>query len=645
MSTEAYVEKIIKAKDFAEASRHLNGLKSHLDQSGAPLPDAVSYRIISHLTTLSTGAARTAEAAASGGGNEASNLVETIVKALAAKPRDDIALNQSWKGLDALLADPATQIDEASSAELLDRLKAGRLFHQLAKSAERLVSRGNDSVTTRRLYAQALIDEGYIIPAIDVLDALSRCDALPGKEKAEVQGLLGRAYKQIYVNYVNRATAHKHTGFAAQFAPALQAAIDHYASAYDPSRPADNFWHGGNYLSLLNRAKLDGVSIKANADLPGLARGLANALEPVAQKGEDAWALATLGEAYLTLGENEKAADYFSRHAHHPKIDAFKLGGTIRQLEEVWRLEADIEGAGAILTGLKAIMSQMEAGRITLSSEEQKTIEQHAAAEDGLLQRMLPGAEMIKYRILRTIVQRGAAVCIVRHRYTSRPWGTGFLIDGRSLSSKLGDETYLLTNAHVVSDPNRGRDLMALTPFQACVYFEGADGSHQMTEYTCEPEAVWQSPASEYDATLLRLKTTIPHIKPLKPSESGALVVEDSEAGVGGTRLAVIGHPKGDELSLLLAGDITDTNGTLVDMGPRNSGSERPVYLHYKTPTEPGNSGSPVFETGSWELVGLHHAGFHEQMGRPRLGGKPGSHFANEGICIQSLREAIDKSL
>lgn len=34
---------------------------------------------------------------------------------------------------------------------------------------------------------------------------------------------------------------------------------------------------------------------------------------------------------------------------------------------------------------------------------------------------------------------------------------------------------YLLTNAHVVSDPKHGRDPMSLTPYQACVYFEGSD--------------------------------------------------------------------------------------------------------------------------------------------------------------------------
>lgn len=48
--------------------------------------------------------------------------------------------------------------------------------------------------------------------------------------------------------------------------------------------------------------------------------------------------------------------------------------------------------------------------------------------------------------------------------------------------------------------------------------------------------------------------------------------------------------------------------------------------LHYRTDTEPGSSGSPVFNN-SWELVGLHHAGWTEQDGRS----------TNEGIRISSI--------
>jgi V8-like Glu-specific endopeptidase len=69
------------------------------------------------------------------------------------------------------------------------------------------------------------------------------------------------------------------------------------------------------------------------------------------------------------------------------------------------------------------------------------------------------------------------------------------------------------------------------------------------------------------------------------------------------------------------------------------------VFLHYRTPTQPGNSGSPVLEAERWQVVGLHHAGFDESEGRAKLGGKAGRDRANEGIHINSIRGAINAAL
>ncbi|MDJ0719383.1 MAG: trypsin-like peptidase domain-containing protein [Prochloraceae cyanobacterium] len=48
--------------------------------------------------------------------------------------------------------------------------------------------------------------------------------------------------------------------------------------------------------------------------------------------------------------------------------------------------------------------------------------------------------------------------------------------------------------------------------------------------------------------------------------------------------------------------------------------------IHYRTDTEPGSSGSPVFNN-SWELVALHHAGWKEEDGTA----------TNEGIRISAI--------
>jgi V8-like Glu-specific endopeptidase len=55
--------------------------------------------------------------------------------------------------------------------------------------------------------------------------------------------------------------------------------------------------------------------------------------------------------------------------------------------------------------------------------------------------------------------------------------------------------------------------------------------------------------------------------------------------------------------------------------------------IHYRTPTEGGSSGSPVFNQ-QWELVGLHHKG---QKDMKKLNNKGGVYDANEGIWIQTI--------
>ena len=50
-------------------------------------------------------------------------------------------------------------------------------------------------------------------------------------------------------------------------------------------------------------------------------------------------------------------------------------------------------------------------------------------------------------------------------------------------------------------------------------------------------------------------------------------------------------------------------------------------YVHYKTPTDPGSSGSPVFNQ-KWQLVALHHAASTQKQ-------------ANEGVRIDVIIDAI----
>jgi V8-like Glu-specific endopeptidase len=91
--------------------------------------------------------------------------------------------------------------------------------------------------------------------------------------------------------------------------------------------------------------------------------------------------------------------------------------------------------------------------------------------------------------------------------------------------------------------------------------------------------------------------------------------------------VCIIGHPGGGGLSLSLQDNL------LLDYDDQK--------MHYRTPTENGSSGSPVFNK-QWKLVGLHHKGDSRM---PKLNGKQGAYEANEGIRISAIIEALATKL
>ena len=244
------------------------------------------------------------------------------------------------------------------------------------------------------------------------------------------------------------------------------------------------------------------------------------------------------------------------------------------------------------------------------------------------------------------MVRAGAAVAAIRSP-AGQTIATGFLVRGSDLSSRLPDEkSYILTNSHVVWDPTLGafKDARtshheSLLPADARIVFEQMEISG---EYRCA-RVIWQSPPEVCDAILIELDRNIETIQPLVLGSSSTPLIA-AGGNNPGSALAIIGHAGGRALSLSsLSAPIQTSASKLIDFGPKGTTSE-PVYLHYTTPTEAGNSGSPVIELENWTVVAVHHMGFPPD-GLPRLGGKSGVNIANEGVSIHSIRKAIDASL
>jgi S1-C subfamily serine protease len=195
---------------------------------------------------------------------------------------------------------------------------------------------------------------------------------------------------------------------------------------------------------------------------------------------------------------------------------------------------------------------------------------------------------------------------------SGRAKGTGFVVAAidLGLDAVAPDELLLITNAHVISlDQAAG----AVPWEDAEITFEDDESR---TSYHVQ-DVLWSSPEEDLDVTVLRTQP---------PLEGRPAVPVANVVPVPGARVYVIGHPQGRALSWSIY------DNKLLKRGER--------YLHYRTPTEQGSSGSPVFNR-DWKLIGLHHYG--NRMIEIDGGDEPQP--ANEGITIGAIQARAEKPL
>lgn len=158
------------------------------------------------------------------------------------------------------------------------------------------------------------------------------------------------------------------------------------------------------------------------------------------------------------------------------------------------------------------------------------------------------------------------------------PAGTGLLVSPR----------VLMTNNHVLPDRRAASRSVAEFNYQL-----GADlVEGPVATFALEPEVLFVTD-EHLDYTLVAVA----------PSADGKIAADEfgwnvlkAQQGkiITGESLNIVGHPMGR------LKEITIRNGSLQFQDDE--------FLQYTTDTEPGNSGSPVYND-QWEVVALHHAG------------------------------------
>lgn len=493
---------------------------------------------------------------------------------------------------------------DASVQSAIKQLKANRNFSALAELTEKCARYQPNDPMLRRLQAQALIETGQPATAISVIEGILARIAADHREVPELQGLLGRAYKQILVDSGgDQDAAHR---------ALLKKATAAYSDAYRVD--TSSYWHGGNLLALGWRAERQGVSKSNPGQLMTLARRVMAAARAAAVNSGDPWAYATMAEASVALRDPAATEAALRDFLNAEGLDAFQVGSLLRQLVQVWQLEGN-EWAGA-LAALRARHTRLPGADATLlGAGDVQYLLANEPEMKLVYERILgPASGLVPYAWWQLANLRATGVAAVRDEQ-NRTIGTAFVIDGGSLLDQWAGSTLALTNFHVI---NRDGVEKGLRPESAELVFEAVDPTRRHTV----SKLLWESPPRDFDCAVLQLD-------PPPPAAGAAplarrLPLRDAQPA---SRIYIIGHPAGRGLEF----SIQDN-----DLLDHDEGLSSITRLHYRASTEGGSSGSPVFKEGQWEAIAIHHA-----YTESKLNGKAGTYQANEGIGLQSLRAAL----
>lgn len=522
------------------------------------------------------------------------------------------ALRQQARRSLTALAGLCREADIAEAKGLVEALRNQRDYELMGQLVEAVSRHDPKDARNRRLYAQYLIDTGKVTAAVDLLQPLIRRLPEDDPEAGEAIGLLGRAYKQLFIDAGDKSSPSARD--------ALKRAIEAYRGPY--ARDPRSTWHGVNLLALLVRARGFGMRVAPALDPQRIADEVLATLRATPEAQRDAWFLPTLAEASLGLRDWAQIDRSVEQYVASRDVKAFQIASTLRQFTEVWDLAGRDAQGQALVDMLRARLLRLQGGELRLDPAELQRASRQPAPDHSRLEAILGTSGAQTFQWWKTGLERARSVAAIRSRVDGARVGTGFLLRAGALGLTPPDEAMVLTNFHVVNPD--GAD-PGLRPEDAEIVFEAVDPGKAYAV----AEIIWSSPPDRHDASVLRPASPVEGIAPLPLGV--ALPVLESGACV-----YVIGHPGGRELAFSF-----QDNELLDHEGPPGGQPQIPgvCRLHYRAPTEGGSSGSPVFNSRLWQVVALHHKG--GKLGMPRLNGKAGSYAANEGIAIQSIVAAI----
>lgn len=184
------------------------------------------------------------------------------------------------------------------------------------------------------------------------------------------------------------------------------------------------------------------------------------------------------------------------------------------------------------------------------------------------------------------------------------------LKDGASGTGFLTDCDILITNNHVLPNPDEARGAIAQFNYQHTIRGLSA----QLEELAFDPDSFFRT-SVEDDWTAVRVQGQ-------PTSRWGALTLRSHNVFVG-DHVNIVQHPGGGHKQVSLLSNV------VVYVGEGR--------LQYLTDTLPGSSGSPVFDR-DWNVVAVHHSGgWLTEPGDA----KKRTYYRNEGTLVDRIMEGI----
>jgi len=222
---------------------------------------------------------------------------------------------------------------------------------------------------------------------------------------------------------------------------------------------------------------------------------------------------------------------------------------------------------------------------------------------DDHLEKIIGGkSSILRINWLEKALKASKAVC--RVVCANGELGTGFLTK----------EGYVFTNNHVIAT----KEIAATARIEFNFEVDSSGNTKNRISYDLDALDFAFSPKEQLDFAKIKVRDRAD-----QPLSQWGYVEFDPEAIPGvGEAVTIIQHPKGEDKQIAL--NANEVLGQLKQ------------HLYYTTDTEPGSSGSPVFNK-DWKVVAIHHAGKIKADGGFVVNAQGDVREANRGILFREI--------